>query len=186
MTLRDVLPAAAVEGLDVGGEADVVGDALPVEREFEVAQRLARDALDVVLLREQHGLRDGDAELRGEREVEELVVGRPPERVVDDDGAFERRALQEGAVEGHLVRDAVDDEVVADARVVAHAAHLDELGDDLAAAALVDALDERDGERPLAADQQSYFFHGSCPFTKKLESGVRSRSQNRELTSFLF
>src|SRR5205085_1763982 len=124
-----------------GWEADVIHNGLPVEREFEVAKTVARDALDVRLLREQNRPGHGDAELFGERVVEEFVVGRPPERVVDDDGAFERGALEEGAVERNFVRDAVDDEVVLARRVVAHAADFDELRDNVAAPALVDVLD---------------------------------------------
>ena len=70
------------------------------------------------------------------------------------------------------MRDAVDDEVVLLRRVVAHAAQLDELGDHVAAPALVNALDQGDREGSFTADQESNFFHRfGCPFK---QSGVWS------------
>ena len=87
--------------------------AVPVERVFEVAHGAVGGALGVSLVGQDHGGRNGDAELFGQGVVEELVVGRPPEGVVDDDGAVERGVLEEGAVEGDVVGDAVDDDGVA-------------------------------------------------------------------------
>ena len=50
--------------------------------------------------------------LVAEREVEELIVRAPPEGVVDDDRSGKRRVLQVAAIEGNVVGDAIDDDVV--------------------------------------------------------------------------
>ena len=76
----------------------MIDDALPIEREFEIAKTLGCNVFDVFLLREQDGLWDRDAELCGECEVEKLVVRRPPERVVDDVRALERKPLERRTV----------------------------------------------------------------------------------------
>src|SRR5205085_10535189 len=104
---RDVLPTAAVERLEKRGQAGVVDDRLPVERKLKIAQAVADDAFDVVLLGQQHRLRNCDAELLAERVVEKLVVSGPPERITYDVRAFEHHPLQRGAIEGNFVRNAI-------------------------------------------------------------------------------
>ena len=84
MDVVDVAPAAAVVGFEEGGEADVVEDAVPVEGKLEVAQGALVDLRREFLVRQEDGLGDGDAEFGGEGVVEELVVGGPPEGIVDD------------------------------------------------------------------------------------------------------
>ncbi len=66
----------------------------------------------VVFVRQQHGLGDGYSELGTEGEVEELIIGAPPEGVVDDDRSGKRRVLEVAAIEGDVVGDAIDDDVV--------------------------------------------------------------------------
>src|SRR5258708_8522715 len=63
-------------------------------------------------LRQQDRPGNWDRELAGERVVEELVISRPPERIVDDDRPFQRHALKRGAIEGYFVRDAIDYHIV--------------------------------------------------------------------------
>ena len=130
MDVVDVAPAAAVDGLHESVLADVGEDAVPVERILEVAHGAVGGALGMLLVGQDHGGRHGHAELGGERVVEELVVGRPPERIVDDDGAVERGVLEKGAVEGNVVRDAVDDDGVGRRLVEMDGAGFDELGVD--------------------------------------------------------
>ena len=102
---------------------------------------------NVILLRQQNRLRNRHAKFRRQRIVEELVVGRPPERIVDDDRPFERQTLQRGAIERHLVRDAIDYQVVTRRIVVANAAEHQVLSRDFALAALVDVSDQCFGKR---------------------------------------
>ena len=92
-----------------------VEDLLPVERDSEVAASTRRSC------RADAAWRAGAPSSARRRRpagasdvVEELVVGRPPERVVDDDRAVERRRFfRIGAVEGDVLADAVEDQVVA-------------------------------------------------------------------------
>jgi hypothetical protein len=59
---------------------------------------------------QNHGLGHRDADTPGQHVIEELVVGRPPEGVVDDDRAFRGELLQDGAVERNVLADAVEDQ----------------------------------------------------------------------------
>ena len=108
----DIAPSAAIDGLHESVLADVVENRVPVERIFEVAHGAIGGAFGMFLVRQDDGWRNGYAEFVGERVVEELVVGRPPEGIVDDDRAVERGVLEIGAVEGDVVGDAVDDDGV--------------------------------------------------------------------------
>ena len=130
--LVDVLPAAARVRLEDRRAADVVEQPVPVDRIDQVVQRLGRqiDVGRIALLRQQHRPRDGDAELGHHRVVEELVVGRPPERVVDDVGALQHGVLHRAAVVLDLVRDAVDDDAIARRLVHLRPAELDHLAGD--------------------------------------------------------
>jgi hypothetical protein len=73
----------------------------------------------MLLVREQHGLRNRDAARLRDDVVEELVVAAPPERVVDDLDAGGRGLLQVGAVKRHVVADPVEDDVVVGGDVLA-------------------------------------------------------------------
>ena len=61
------------------------------------------------LLWKNNGVRNGDAQFARQRVVEEFVIGAPPKRIVDDNGAAQNGILQIRAVELDVVRDAVDD-----------------------------------------------------------------------------
>ena len=91
--VEDVAPAAAVVGLEEGGKFYVVEDGLPVEGELEVAEGLFADLRWVLFVREEDGAGDGYAEFGGEGVVEKLVVGGPPEGIVDDLRAGEDRVF---------------------------------------------------------------------------------------------
>ena len=108
-----VLTQSCLRGLQERGEADVLGDRFPIERELEVAKAAVRvDPLHVRALRQHHRARHLNADLLRERVAEELVVDVHPERVVDDVRALQRRLLQVHLVVRHLVRDAVEDDAV--------------------------------------------------------------------------
>ena len=66
-------------------------------------------------MRQDNGFGDGDAELAGEGVVEELIVGTPPERIVDDDSAAENGVLQVSPIKLDVMRDAINDDAVATA-----------------------------------------------------------------------
>ena len=75
-------------------QPDIVDDTVPVDGIFQIAQTLIMlDAGNVFLVRQRDRARAGDAEACRERRVEELVVRRPHEGVVDDDGALKYGVL---------------------------------------------------------------------------------------------
>jgi hypothetical protein len=80
----DALPTASAEGFQKRGKTDVAEDLFPVERIDEIAHGLLGGAGRMRLCGRITVRRNGDADLRRERVVEEFVVGAPPERVVDD------------------------------------------------------------------------------------------------------
>jgi hypothetical protein len=128
---------------------------LRIERELEVAQRfVGDDAGDVVLVGKEHRLGRRNAQLGGQRRAEELVVRRPHEGVVDDRASLEHRLLEVRTVHRHLVRDAVDEDVVRHRPIMVVAAKLGILGHH-PRIPLVDLLDERRRPRPLPPDDQS-------------------------------
>ena len=84
--------------------------------------------------RQQHRLRHRDADLRGERVVEKFLVGAPPKRIVHDGGAGERRVLEQAAIKRHVLRNAIDDDIVTARLALDHFVDADELRLDVFAA----------------------------------------------------
>ena len=110
-------------------------------------------------MREEDGLGDGDAEFGGEGIVEELVVCGPPEGIVDDLRARKDSVLQKGAVEGHVVRDAIDDDGVAGRFGHADTADVDELGLNSFDLHGVDFVDEGAGKGIFHSKQNTDLLH---------------------------
>ncbi len=164
----DVLPPSPVRGLEDGGEADVAGDGLPVERVLEVPEAALRvDGRDVRLRGEQHRPRHRHPDARGERVAKELLVRAPPERVVDDVRARERGRLEVEPVERDLVADPVDEDPVAGLERLRRAADAGQLG--LDARMGVDPGDERLGKALLLANEDSDpLRHDSLPRERKV------------------
>ena len=126
---------------------------------MQVAHRPLGRSGWMFLVRQQNRRRHRHADLRRERVVEELVVGAPPERIVDDVGAGERRALEPRPVERDVVGDPIDDHVVGARIGHVQGANLHELGGDAGHAHRLDALDERTRERVLHPEEDANFFH---------------------------
>src|SRR5258708_39808174 len=93
-------------------------------------------------LRQQDRPGNWDRELAGERVVEELVISRPPERIVDDDRPFQRHALERGAIEGYFVRDAIDYQIVCRRRVMANTSQSDIFSDYRSLATFIDVSNQ--------------------------------------------
>ena len=85
--------------------------------------------------------RDRDAHLVRQSVVEELVVGRPPERIVDDDRSVQGGVLQVRAIELDVLRNPVDDDGVFHRLIHADAADLHEFSLDAVDFHRVDLLD---------------------------------------------
>ena len=117
----------------------------------------------------------GEPEPGGQRRAEELVVGGPHERVVDDGGPFEHGVLEVAAVVRDLVRDPVDEHGVGHRLVHPGAAEPGELGDD-AGVPPVHLVDELRRERPLAAHDQADLLHGDLVVLAPLRVAATRRS----------
>ena len=99
MANEHVRPAAAKSIFDDAGKAGIVNHSLPVQWIDQVAQALAVDnAGDVVFVGQDHRLGTGNPQLRGQRSLEELIVGGPHEGIIDhhctlQDGIFKIEAV---------------------------------------------------------------------------------------------
>ena len=110
--------------------------------------------------RQQHRLRHGHADLGRERVVEKFFVGAPPKGIVHDRGAGERRILEPGPIKRHVLRDAVDHDVVAARLALDDFVDLNELRDDVFAAGfLVHPLDKCRRKAAFLSEEDSDFFH---------------------------
>src|SRR6202035_5021450 len=77
MHVVDIAPSAAIEGLEERGEADVLEDALPVQRIFKIPHGAVGGALRILFVRQQNGARHSNIKLAGESVIEELIVCGP-------------------------------------------------------------------------------------------------------------
>ena len=111
----------------------------------------------MLVVRQNHRRRNRHAHLVRQRIVEELVVRRPPERIVDDNRSVQHRVLQIGAVERNVLRNTVDDDVVFLRLIHADAADLHELGGNALDLHRVDLLDQCRRKRILHAKKNSDF-----------------------------
>src|ERR1017187_1272285 len=161
--LVHVLPATAVEGLQEGGKSNVAEDAVPRHGILQVAHGALGGTRGMLLVRQQDSLRDRNAQLGSQREVEELVVGAPPEWLLDNEGRGEGRILEVAGIEGNVVRNAVHDDVVG--RWLRHANFADggEFSLDVRLVHGVDLVHQRRRKGGLHAKNDSDFLHG-CSF----------------------
>jgi hypothetical protein len=104
--------------------------------------------------------REGDADLGGKGVIEKLVIGTPPEGIVDDLSAGEDGVLEEGAVKGNVVADAVDDDAVAGGLGHFDAADLKVFGEDAGNLHGVNVVDEGGGEAGLHSIDNGDLTHG--------------------------
>jgi hypothetical protein len=117
----------------------------------------------VLLGGEDDGARHGDAYASCQRIAEELVIGTPPEGVVDHARAAECGNLEHGAVEGDVVRNPVQDDIVAQQLIHAHAANFDKLGCHVGQIHAVDGFDERGREALFHAEENADDAHWVAP-----------------------
>src|SRR5712692_1246560 len=168
-----VLSTASQSVFQDTGKANIVDDALPVQRVDEVTQALVmHDARDVIFVWQDERFGAGNPQFGSEGCLEELVIGGPHEGVIDD-----RRALQDGVLKiepviGYLVRDAVNDDRVRAWLIHARAAKFDEFGDHTFVAP-VHFFDEDGREGPFPTDEQAYLQCHS--FSPLLHGGGKRR-----------
>jgi len=106
-------PAASVRVLEDARKSHVVDHRLPIEREHQIAKALGvDDAGHILLVGEHYGPRAREAQRARQGGTEELVVGRPHERIVDDGDALKSGVLEVGPIERDLVGDPIDDDSI--------------------------------------------------------------------------
>ena len=173
-----MLPSSAGKRLENRRPPDIIEQPIPVDGVFQVVERLRSDVhvARIALLREQYRLGDGDSQLRRDRIVEILVVGRPPEGIVDDVGAFENGVLQKAAVILDFVRDAVDDHAVPRRLAHARAAQLHKFrGNAVFLAEFVHSHDKRRRKAVFPPAEKADLFHLRAPARKLWYYLARSR-----------
>src|SRR5262249_18660457 len=168
--LVNIFPAAPAEGFEKSRETDVVENLLPVQRVDQVAHGLIGGPRRMLLVRQEHGPRNRYANFRRQRVVEELVVGAPPEWIVDDARAAQRGVLQVRAIERNVVRDSVDDD-----RIPAWLGHLDAADMDVLREYVlyvprVDAVHQGARERVFHSVDDSDFWHGLYQTSSQAEA----------------
>ena len=126
----DIPPSSAINRLHESVFTDVAENRVPVEWILKIAHGAVGGSFRVFLVGQDNGWRNRNAEFSGESVVEKLVVGRPPEGIVNDDGAVEGGVFEVGAVERDVVGDAVDDDGVWRRLVEVDGAGFNELGMD--------------------------------------------------------
>src|SRR5207248_6219543 len=98
------------------------------------------------------GARNRDPDLGGKRVIEKFLVRAPPKRIVYHGGAGEGCILQKRAIERDVLRNAIDDYVVAARLSLNHFVDFNRFRDDLLAAGLlINAIDECPRERVFLA-----------------------------------
>src|SRR6266436_4779891 len=176
MHLVHVLPAPARIRLEESGEAHIVENLLPVQRIDQVAHGLVGRALGMLVVRQDHGRRNGHAQAVSQSVVEKFVVGGPPERVVDDDGAVEFRVLQVRAIKRDVLRDAIDDDAVAAGLGHLYSAKFDELRGDALDLHAVDLFHQSRRKSIFHAEHDADLVHNNL-FSVILSEVAASRGE---------
>ena len=101
--LVHMLPAATVVRLEVCRESHIIEDLLPVQGIGQVPERFAGCVRRMVLAWDQGRARHGNTKLLRDGIVEELIVGTPPEWIVDHTDAVEGSKLQHGSVVRYIL-----------------------------------------------------------------------------------
>ena len=179
--LVHVLPAAAIERLQERRKSDIAEDAVPRKRELQVAHRAVGGADRVLLVGQQDGLGNCHAELLAQREVEELVVGAPPEWVVDDDCAGKRGVLEISAVERYVVRDAVNDDVVGRRLRHANFPHRSQFRLDPRLVHEIDFVDQGRWKGGLHPEDDADFLHLLLLWKRHISQAVSARKSSLEV-----
>ena len=174
----DVLPTAAGMRLEVRGKPDVREDFLPLQRKHQVRHGVGRGIRGMLVRGQQDRLRDRDPDALRDHVVEELVVRRPPERIVDHDRPVEGGLLQERAIERNVLADPVQDQVVLFRRFETDAADPDGLRHDVRIAPAVDPIHQGIGEGTLLTEENADRLHEKALF---LTLKCRKRRRNPEL-----
>ncbi len=82
--LMHVAPPASINRLEKRGKPDGLEYEIPIQRILQIPHGALCGSVWQMLVRQHHGGRNSHSELGCQRVVEEFVVRRPPERIIDD------------------------------------------------------------------------------------------------------
>src|SRR5450432_3419705 len=167
MHVIHMLPPAARIRFQESREADVVKQFLPVQRKHQIPHRLVRRPLGMLVVRQNHGRRNGHTHLVRHRVIKKLVVRRPPKRIVDDDRAVQRRILQISPIELNILRNSVDDHRILLRLIHPNPANLHKLRLHAVHLHRVNLLDQRRRKRVLHPKQNPNLLHAHSPSSIK-------------------
>src|SRR6267143_2167745 len=112
----------------------------------------------------KHRLGNRDSQLCRHRVVEILVVGGPPERIIDDVGSLKDGVLQVAAVILDFMRNAIDDDAVSCGLAHPRAAQLYKFGcHTILLPKLVDTHDKSRRKAVFPPAEKANFFHVRAP-----------------------
>ena len=152
-----MLPSSAGVRFQKGGEAHVMENVIPIQRVNQVAHGLIGSAFGMFLVRQDHGRRNGHTQFVRQGIIEKLVIGSPPERVIDDYCSAEHSILQIGAIEGDVLRNAVYDDPIAARICHLNPTHLDELCRHAFKVHVIDPLDQGGRKRVFHSEDDADF-----------------------------
>lgn len=154
-----MFPATTIERLHVSRKAGIVEDGFPVEGIFEVTERVFVGIVGHVPGREQYGFRYRNSNMLCEGVVEELLVGAPPERVVDNSRSTDGGIFKESAIEWNILGDSVDNNGVVRGNRLHNLVDANGLGYDTGDILAVDAFNESVWKGILLSMQNAYLLH---------------------------
>src|SRR2546423_1676367 len=96
-------PPATVKRLEERRESYVLEYLIPIHRINKIPHREVGRAWRMLLVGQDHSRRHGNTKFVRQGVVEELVVGAPPEGVVDNDRPIERSVLKISTIERDVV-----------------------------------------------------------------------------------
>ncbi len=146
-------------GFEEGGKADVVEDAVPVEGKLQVAQRALVNLWRKFFVRKENSLGDGYAEFVARAKLKNLSSADHQKGLLMTCVPVRTAFFRERAIEGHVVRDAIDDDRVARGLGHVHAADMDELGADAFDLHRVDPVDEGAGKGIFHSKKNTNLLH---------------------------
>src|ERR1700722_5870106 len=133
----------------------------------------------MLVVRQEDSRRNRHAQFASQRVVKKLVVGRPPERIVDHDRLVQHGVLQVRAVKRNILRNPVNDDPIAAGIGHLYAVQLHELGSYTVNLHAVDLLYHRRWKSIFHAEQNANFLHRPSSCTDVAPQRLSSHAQQR-------
>src|SRR5215469_2427023 len=184
----NMFPSTARMWLQECRKSHVLEDLLPVEGKDQVSHRLLGSVRRVLLVRQDDGGGNRDPQLRRQGIVEKLIVGAPPECIIDDNCSGEDRIFQVGSIKRDVMRNAIDDQRIPARISHSYATDLHGLGRDAIGFGAIDPLDHRGWKSILHSEEDADLLmgHSSPPEMRSWLSSRLLKGLAREKTWLTF